>query len=305
MQVLVLSTWFPYPPDNGSKIRAHYLIQALSADHDVTLIAFRPHNTSDASLPKNVQVMDVPVDPFRYVNLPSWMKYASPIPLAFWPSRAMRNTLQQITSQRRFDAVVAIQTPMAYYAASIPNIPRVIDVDTSFSFQMHQRFGHSRGTGTRLRTWFSWQKTHRYEQRVFRKFQTFAVVSSIEVDFIAAMIGKSGGHVEVIRNGVDCGQFKPGQYHTQPNTLIYNGALTYRANYDAMRFFLSDIYPHLRRLLPAVSLTITGSTEGVDRSGLQLRRQCAFLRLRGGHSIGRRRQRSLCCALAARQRHAA
>ena len=42
MNILFLSTWFPYPPDNGSKIRAYYLLQALAKTHCVTLIAFNP-----------------------------------------------------------------------------------------------------------------------------------------------------------------------------------------------------------------------------------------------------------------------
>jgi glycosyltransferase involved in cell wall biosynthesis len=57
-----------------------------------------------------------------------------------------------------------------------------------------------------------------------------------------------------------------------PNTLVFNGALTYSANYDAMRYFLSEIHPRIRREESAVSLTITGSTAGVDLSALPLDR---------------------------------
>jgi hypothetical protein len=76
--------------------------------------------------------------------------------------------------------------------------------------------------------------------------------------------------IEVVPNGVDCQYHLFGQYPVRPDTLIYNGALTYSANYDAMQYFLSDVYPLLRRQLPGISLTITGSTAGVDRSGLRL-----------------------------------
>ena len=44
MKILFLSTWFPYPPDNGSKIRAYHLLRALRRSHQVTLVAFRPAN---------------------------------------------------------------------------------------------------------------------------------------------------------------------------------------------------------------------------------------------------------------------
>jgi polysaccharide biosynthesis protein PslH len=270
MHILVLSTWFPYPPDNGSKIRAHYLTRALSERHDVTLVGFCPIAAANPAQLDRVKVIPVPDDPFRHVDKSQIVKYASPIPLAFWPSRTMQRTIQQLKASRRFDAVVAIQTPAAQYAVSMPSVARVIDIDTSLSYQMRQRYEHNLNADARLRAWISWQKTHRYEQRIFRKFQALAVVSSLEVDFVAAMIKDRGGCVKVIRNGVDCEQFRPGQYPVQPNTLIYNGALTYSANYDAMQYFLPTIYPLIRQQIPEVTLTITGSTRGVDMKGLQL-----------------------------------
>jgi len=40
MHILFLSTWFPYPPDNGSKIRVYHLLRAVARAHDVTLVSF-------------------------------------------------------------------------------------------------------------------------------------------------------------------------------------------------------------------------------------------------------------------------
>ena len=37
MNILFLSTWFPYPPDNGSKLRVYHLLRALAQAHEVTL----------------------------------------------------------------------------------------------------------------------------------------------------------------------------------------------------------------------------------------------------------------------------
>jgi glycosyltransferase involved in cell wall biosynthesis len=266
MRVLVLSTWPPYPPNNGSKIRAHYLVRALSEKHEVTLIAFRPHNMPIAEPPNNVSVVNVATDPFRHVNLSQLLKYASPIPLAFWPSRAMRQAVDDAARASRWDAVVAIQTPVAQYASRIRQAARILDVDTSFSYQMYRR--HNRSSG--IRTWLSWQKTQGYEARCFRRFDTCTVVSSEEVSFVQSMVKDTPCRIEVIPNGVDAEYHRPGLAVSRPDTLIYNGALTYSANYDAMQYFLADIYPRLKCEIPTVTLTITGSTEGINQSGLQL-----------------------------------
>jgi glycosyltransferase involved in cell wall biosynthesis len=85
-----------------------------------------------------------------------------------------------------------------------------------------------------------------------------------------ATLGDSAIPVEVIPNGVDCQHNQPGLAQPQPNTLVYNGALTYSANYDAMRWFLAEVYPRIKVQIPGVSLTITGATHGVDLAGLAL-----------------------------------
>jgi glycosyltransferase involved in cell wall biosynthesis len=178
----------------------------------------------------------------------------------------MQLALHERAAGAEWDAVVAIQTPVAQYAAALADIPRAIDIDTSFSYQLHKRHDQTAS----IRTWISWQKTHRYENQMFRRFKAGSVVSSEEVGFVRAMVEKSECQIQVVTNGVDCQYHRPGLNALHPNTLIYNGALTYSANYDAMRFFLGQIYPRLRQQCPALSLTISGSTEGVDRSGLQM-----------------------------------
>lgn len=97
MRILALSTWYPHPPDNGSKIRAHYLLKALHERHDVTVAAFCPphemeraRQTVDAA---HLNVRPVYDDPFRHATAPQWLKFASPIPVIYWPSHAMQNVV--------------------------------------------------------------------------------------------------------------------------------------------------------------------------------------------------------------------
>ena len=52
MRILFLATWFPYPPDNGSKLRVYHLLRGLAHRHQVTLLSFafdtaRPDESSE------------------------------------------------------------------------------------------------------------------------------------------------------------------------------------------------------------------------------------------------------------------
>jgi glycosyltransferase involved in cell wall biosynthesis len=43
-----------------------------------------------------------------------------------------------------------------------------------------------------------------------------------------------------------------------PSTLIFTGAFTYEPNYEAMVWFLEEVFPLVRAKIPEVQLTITG-----------------------------------------------
>jgi len=276
VNVLFLSTWFPFPPDNGAKIRAHYLLRALAERCEVTVVAFRPPGPQTKAYPdrpygEQVQIHPVPVDPFRHVTASATVRYASPLPLAFWPSRPMRETVIRLSKSQRWDAVVAVQTPVAQYALRAGITPRVIDVDTAFSYQLRERYiTQSHSTVEKIRNWGSWQKAHRYETRMFRNFRVCTLAASIESAYISRMVQSSGAAVEVVPNGVDCQHNQPGLARTDPTALVFNGALTYSANFDAMQYFLAEIYPGIRQQVGNISLTITGNTSGVRLADLLL-----------------------------------
>jgi glycosyltransferase involved in cell wall biosynthesis len=274
MNILFLSTWFPFPPDNGSKIRAYYLLKALGAAHRVTLVAFAPGRDSEPYIEHlgdtALHVHPVPEDVYRYVDLPRAVKFFSPISLAFWPSAAMRCQIEEVARSQAFDAVVAVQTPVAGYALRFPDMPKILDVDTALSYQMYESYAAQERLPARGLAWLTWQKAHLYDRWVFSKFDACTVVADWERDFLRAMVRSSSSSVEIFPNGVDCTHNHSGLAETQPHTLVYNGALTYSANYDAMQYFLAEIYPLIQRQLPDVTLTITGSTKGVDLDGLRL-----------------------------------
>jgi polysaccharide biosynthesis protein PslH len=270
MEILVVSTWWPFPPNNGSKIRLYYLLRALCATHRVTLVAFCPETETVAIEPgdalNNMRVVPVRADPFRHINALPPVKFVSPIPLMCWPSREMQRAVQQAAQSDHFEAVVAYQLPVAPYVLKLPLGPRVFDLDTAPGFQMKERYRRTRRTMARWRAWLSWQKAERYERALARQFQVVAVSPPLELSYLA----KFAPCAELTPNGVDCRRNRPGLAKAEPNTLIYPGALTYNANYDAIRYFLAEIYPLLREQIPEISLTITGSTSGVDLSRLQL-----------------------------------
>ena len=142
MRILYLSTWCPIPPDNGAKIRVNYLMRALSARHEVTLVAYAPDGLSGdeikAANPTLAEAHTVHEDAFAYTKIPSVAKFLSPMPVAFWRHPAMTQQLKTVTARITPDAIVAMSLPVARHALELPS-PRILDVEASLSLQMEER----------------------------------------------------------------------------------------------------------------------------------------------------------------------
>ncbi len=275
MRILFLSTWFPYPPDNGSKLRVYYLLRALAQAQDVTLVSFAfdtawPDQPGDQRLLCSA-VHAVPVNPFEVNRAGTLRTFLSARPIASRPIPAMMKLVTEVLHKGAFEAVIASTETMAHYALlSPPGIARILEEHNSMTRWMHERYDGANGTLQRARRWVSWKKRCSYEGHSYRHFDLITMVSELDRAATVMTVGDPRVRVEVVANGVDCVHNRPGLAQLQANALVYNGSLTYAGNYDAMRWFLAGIYPRVKSQAPDVRLTITGSTVGVDLAGLAL-----------------------------------
>jgi glycosyltransferase involved in cell wall biosynthesis len=273
MQVLFLSTWFPYPADNGSKIRVYHLLQALGTRHTVTLISFAFDTATPQAAPSPGPCAEVHVvwrNPFERSRISRGLRFLSLSPVTMLPVAEMTQAVRHLLAQTNFDVVIASCEVMTSYALLVPwPTIKVLEEHNSLTRWMWERQREQVSTIQRLRCWVSWQKSRYYESRVFRQFDLCTMVSELDRKISAQALG-DGRRVAVVPNGVDCNRNYLGLAPRTPNTLIFNGALTYSANYNAIHYFLAEVYPLIRHMVPDVSLTITGPTGGVNLSGLPL-----------------------------------
>jgi len=275
MKILYLSTWFPYPPDNGSKLRVYHLLRALAQKHQVTLVSFAFATAQlDASGDLRdwcQQIHTVPVDPFEINRAGALSTFLSLRPMASRPVAAMSQLTTGMMQSGDFEVVIASTEMMMDYAlAAQPGTTRILEEHNSMARWAHERYQEASSTMHRLRCWTSWRKAARYTARTYPNFDLVTMVSEADRQATRAAAGADRLRVEVVPNGVDCQLNRPGLARPRPGALVYNGSLTYGANYDAMRWFLAEVYPRLKSQIPGVSLTITGSTRGVDLAGLTL-----------------------------------
>jgi glycosyltransferase involved in cell wall biosynthesis len=274
MKVLFLSSWFPYPPDNGSRIRIFNLIKQLSKEHDITLLPFSRDGEVTEDRLKTMQhycstVQAIPLAPFRPNSFRSVLGLFSSRPRSFVDmySRQMQSLVEQAGREQDFSVVIASQIATAPYATTLEGVPRILE-EVQLATLREQYTSQSR-FGRRLRYGLMWWKTRRFTAHLLHQFDGCTVVSQQERANVLG-IAPSCRRVVVVPNGVDLARYKGDFGAPEQGTLVFPGALTYKANFDAMEFFLRQVFPLVKARLPEVVLRITGKTNGVPVDRLPL-----------------------------------
>ena len=274
MNLLYLAPWFPYPLDTGSRTRIYYLLRGLAERHRVTLLTLDAQGWAPAQVeavaPLCEDVAIVHRDPFQRSLLRQATRFFSMRPVVAYPFPEMMRLAQERHSKSSFDVVIAGTQIMAPYALAIAGVQHVLEEHNSSTRWMRERHCAQTSVVPRLRCFASWRKSAQYEARLFSRFNLVTMVSDQDRKTARALLRKDDPPVLVVPNGVDCQHLRPGLARPEPDTIVFSGALTYQANYEAMQFFLDQVYPMIRAQRPGVRLRVTGATRGVDLNHLRL-----------------------------------
>src|SRR5690606_19941403 len=70
--------------------------------------------------------------------------------------------------------------------------------------------------------------------------------------------------IHAVATGVDIHYFRPRpDVPVQPDTLVFTGSMDWHPNEDAMLYFIDEILPRIRRVIPTATLAIVGRNPSV------------------------------------------
>lgn len=261
-RVLFLSRWFPYPPGNGSKLRIFNLLKVLAAAHEVMLLSFndQPDKAADVS-GLAAWCAGVDVVPWRGFNPDSRRARlgffnSTPRSMIDTFSPEMAQCIKRQVSQQAIDVIVASQIDMAAYFPYFGGVPALFEEAEVGT--LYEQYAHAQSAGQKLRYGLTWAKHRRYLARVLAQFQACTVVSVPEKALLATAVPHHTP-VSIIPNCIDVADYAHVRETAVPHTLIFAGAFTYQPNYDAMVWFLQEVFPLVRAHIPQAHLTITGN----------------------------------------------
>lgn len=265
MRILFLSRWYPYPPNNGSKLRIWNLLRALGQRYEVTLVSFTDpaEEAPDVASLKDIirEVYTVPWREFNSGSLRALLGFFSPEPrwMVDTYSRPMADTISQVLASQKYDLVIASQLIMGSYAASFSGVPALLEeVELGVYFQKQQQASNFL---KKIRHSLTLIKLKSYLRNLLQHFCGYTVVSEQERRLLNA-ITASDAHVRVIPNCIDLDNYKDVQASVKKDSLIYTGSFRYNANYEAMEWFTHEVFPRILAVIPTAQLVITGDSAG-------------------------------------------
>lgn len=270
MRLLVLSQWFPYPPDNGSRLRIYNLLENLAPRHSIRLLAFHDGQADPEHIAKLERVCEhVEVIPAREYN-PSGLKSIVGLfslrprsCIDLWSPEMAAFVRRELIAEPP-EAILAFTLRCAEYVADHTEIPKVLDLENAEAAYI-RRLADAQNTWSRkVRLKLTWVKLMRHERRLIASFDSILTVSEEDRDELIKTAPKAAAGTHVIANGVDLSLLDYTGPNKEPYRIISTGALTYNANYDANLILCREILPRIRKRIPQAEFVITGNYKQVD-----------------------------------------
>ncbi|HLQ84670.1 MAG TPA: TIGR03087 family PEP-CTERM/XrtA system glycosyltransferase [Salinisphaeraceae bacterium] len=268
-EILFLCHRIPYPPNKGDKIRAFHLLQGLAEQYTVHLGTFIDAPEDWAQRP----VLDAYCAQTCYRPLaPRWARLRSlagllsgqPLSFPYYRDRQLQQWVNQLLRERPLHAVVVFSSTMAQYVETHGNIRRVLDCVDVDSEKWRQ---YAQNAAIPMR-WVYAREGRRLlaaERRLAASFAATTFVSKAEAELFCSHAPECAARVHAVPNGVDSAYFDPALDHADPyagagsRTMVFTGAMDYRANVDAVQWFAHDVLPLIRKQQPAAQFVIVGT----------------------------------------------
>ncbi|MFZ1983220.1 MAG: glycosyltransferase family 4 protein, partial [Desulfatitalea sp.] len=266
MRVIVIDEELPFPVNTGKRLRTFNLLKHLSLHHEIVFIC-RCHAEGDSGAcggfkESGIEVITVPPPLLDkkglkfycalFLNLFSIYPYS----VSSHYSKMLVQTIEKEIGKKKYDLIHCEWTPYAINLQSVRDVPLVVDAHNVEALIWQRNCEVARNPLVKAYFWLQWKKMARFEKAAFADFRRIAAVSEQDRAIITRWV--SPDKVKVIENGVDIDYFQPSLEKPEPGSLVFTGSMDWRANVDAMIYFLDQVWPLLLAKCPQARLCIVG-----------------------------------------------
>jgi sugar transferase (PEP-CTERM/EpsH1 system associated) len=264
MDILFLTAGLPYPPSSGATTRTYHLLRQLARRHRLHLVAYADGGEEAARKVFDACCASVTLVPWRetkhtpyfYVELLSNVFSAVPFVVSRFSKPAMARAVGDVVGRHPIDAIYCDFLSLTRNLSSGGLPPVLLTAHNVESVIWRRYLATERNPVKAVYILLQYLKMLRFERRTLHDIRHVACVSADDVDRLKALCPLP--RYTIVPNGVDLEYFRPFPNLSAPYRLVFTGSMDWRPNQDAMRFFLTQIYPRIKRAEPRASLAIVG-----------------------------------------------
>jgi len=263
--MLFVTEKFPHPKDDGGQIRSFHVLAALASALPVTLLS---HAAPSAADEEAIRSLGVEVETCGGKR-PAWtipwfaaqaLFTREPYPMRKNFSRAILAAIRARIAAGGVRAVHLNHLDAAQYVEHLGDdrakVPTVFDTHNLLA-RMYERFAATaRNPLRRGYTTIQWWRMARFEPSILRAVDRVLVCSDLERDLVRVAGARNA---MVVPNGVDVGAHAraPRTPSDRP-TILFTGGLAYAPNAEGVRWFVLEVLPELRKILPRFRFVVVG-----------------------------------------------
>ncbi len=273
-KILIVAPEYPYPADDGHKVRNYNLFRQFSSGFRFDLLCFgEPTLLKSQHSPisplghcfENIELISSStLKPLERLNGISRLKNIMyPLDLSIGIpgySHDMETAINQNISSRAYDLIhFSGFSSFLYYRLRTHDIPFIVDIIDSLSLYLKSYFQKHKS----LKTFIHYIWSSRYEMLHFPKAKNAIFVSPVDKDQVASKCPYS--RMWVVPNGVDVAYFCSNNMPDNSNyKILFTGVMDYNPNHDSIMYFIKSIYPLIKAKIPHATLTIAGKNPTVE-----------------------------------------
>ena len=248
MNILLVSSYLPYPLFSGGHIRLYNLIKELSRKHKITLICEKRDYQGDAEISelKKFCKKVITINRKKQWTIGNILKTGlslSPFLITGHTRIKMKEEIQRELNESQFDLIHA---ETSYIMQNIPvtKIPVVL-VEHNVEYLVYKRFADSALLPLRPLLYIDVLKLKYWEEKMWKKATRLVAVSEIE----RKIMEKKRKDVVVVSNGVDINKFKVrnerSEVRSSEKRILFIGEFKWVQNIDAIEWILKEIWPKI------------------------------------------------------------
>ena len=275
MNILMLSSTFPYPPSRGgTEIRTFNLLKYLHQRHNITLVTQRHSGVTDTEIEelrqwvKELVIFPLPPEPKqggikgligKAARFTESVVKATPPNVLYRYSPEIQTWVDDYVKAGKCDVITCEHSVNEIYVRpEFKNSVRtIVDVHSSVYgwIRDHLEMGAS-PNALRDRIYLT-LLLKRYEKRYSAKFSSIVVTTEDDKQQFLKL--RPNAKIPVIPNGVDLELFPYRSKDPGGHKLVFVGAMDASHNIDAARFFALEVLPQLQKNYPDATFSIVGA----------------------------------------------